>query len=88
MNWWKIILLAIGLVLAVYLGLAVISFLYGALWYLLVIGILALGGYVGYKALSQGKRKEIKGGDSVSQIELDNAKVIKSLEDYKEKMRR
>lgn len=88
MNWWKIILFAIALVLAVYLGLTVVSFLIGAFWYLLFIGVLALGGYIGYKYLTNRKPKEIEGVNSVSQIELDNAKIVKELEELKRKINR
>lgn len=92
MNWWKIILFAIVLVLAVYLGFTVIGFLlgviYSALFYLLVIGVIALGGYVGYKYLTKGKQKEIEGVNSVSQYELENAKIVKELEELKGKINR
>lgn len=87
MNWLKLILFAIVVVLAVMLGFAVIGFLYSALWYLFVFGILAIGGYIGYKVLSKGKNNELEGRDSVSQIELENAKIIKSLEDFKNQVK-
>lgn len=92
MSWWKIILFAIVVVLAVYLGFTVIGFLlgflYSALFYLLVIGVIALGGYAGYKYLTRGKQKEIEEGNSVSQYELENAKIVKELEDLKRKINR
>lgn len=88
MNWIKIILFALIVVFAVLLGFTVISFLYSALWYIFGIGIIALGGYIGYKMLKKDKNLEIEGTDGISQIELDNAKMIKSLEDYKKKIDR
>ena len=88
MSWWKIILFAIVLVLAVYLGITVIGFLYSALWYLLAIGVIALGGFASYKYLTKGERKEIEGVNSVSQYELENAKIVKELEDLKRKINR
>lgn len=86
MNWWKIILFAIVLVLAVYLGFTLVSFLFGIIWYLLFIGIIALGGYAGFKYLLNRDKKQIEGVDNVSQIELDNAKIVRELEEIKRKI--
>lgn len=86
MNWWKIILFAIVLVLAVYLGLTLVSFLFGIIWYLIFIGIFALGGYAGFKYLTGRKNKQIEGVNDVSQIELDNAKIVRELEEIKRKI--
>ena len=92
MSWWKIILFAIVLVLAVYLGFTLVGFLlgflYSAFFYLLAIGVIALGGYAGYKYLTRDKQKEIEGKNSVSQYELDNAKIVQELEDLKRKINR
>lgn len=86
MNWLKIILFALIVFFALFLGFTIIGFLYSALWYIFWIGIIVLGGYIGYKVLKKAKTPEIEGKDSVSQIELDNAKVIQSLKDYKKKI--
>ncbi|HRH44889.1 MAG TPA: hypothetical protein PKY82_24845 [Pyrinomonadaceae bacterium] len=83
MKWFKLILFAIVIVLAVMLGFSIIGFVYSALWYAFWIGVLALGGYIGYKILSKGGSLELEGRDAVSQIELENAKLVKSLDDYK-----
>lgn len=83
MKWFKLILFAIVIVLAVMLGFSIIGFVYSALWYAFWIGVLALGGYIGYKVLSKGDSLELEGRDAVSQIELENAKLVKSLDDYK-----
>ncbi len=83
MKLLKLILFAIVVILAVMLGFSIIGFVYSALWYVFWIGVLALGGYVGYKILSKGDSLELEGRDSVSQIELENAKLVKSLDDYK-----
>ncbi len=83
MKLLKLIFFAVVVLLAVMLGFSIIGFVYGALWYLFWIGVLAVGGYVGYKVLSKGNNLELEGRDAVSQIELENAKVVKSLEEYK-----
>lgn len=85
MKLLKLILLAIVVVLAVMAGFWIIGIVYSALWYLFWIGVLALGGYAGYKLLKKDEPLEIEGRDGVSQIELDNAKVVKNLEEYKRK---
>ncbi len=51
MNFIKIILIAIGLVLAAMLAFSVIGIVYSALWYLFLLGIVAVGGAIGYKLL-------------------------------------
>lgn len=88
MNWLKIILFALVVFFTLFLGFTVIGFLYNSLWYLFWIGVIVLGGYISYKVLKKAKNLEIEGKDAVSQIELDNAKVIKNLEDYKKKINR
>ena len=85
MTLLKLILAGLALVLAVMLGFWIIGFVYSALWYLFWLGVLALGGYVGYKVLKKGNTLEIEGHDAVSQMELDNAKMVKNLEEYKQK---
>ena len=86
MKWFKLILLALVAVFAVMLGFWIIGVISSLIWYLFWIGILVLGGYIGYKVLSKGKNNELEGRDAVSQIELENAKIIKSLEDFKQKI--
>ena len=83
MKWFKLILFAFVVVLAVMAGFWIIGVISGLIWYLFWIGVLVLGGYVGYKVLSKGKNNELEGRDSISQIELENAKIIKSLEEFK-----
>ncbi len=85
MKIFKLILYALVIVLAVMLGFSIIGFVYSAIWYLFWIGVLAITGYAGYKFLKKGNNLEIEGRDPVSQIELENAKVVKSLEDLKRK---
>ena len=87
MKWFKLILLALVVVLAIMAGFWIIGVISSLIWYLFWIGILAIGGYVGYKVLSKGSSLELEGRDEVSQIELENAKIIKSLEDYKQKIK-
>ncbi len=83
MSWIKIILIAIGIYLAVMLGLSVIGIVYSALWYLFWIGVLALGGVAGYKLLKKSEPKQIEEKEPITISELRNAD--KTLEEYKRK---
>jgi hypothetical protein len=88
MKYIKLILLAIAIVFAVLLGFSIIGFIYSSLWYLFWVGVLVLGGYVAYRVVKRGETRELEEGDSVSRLELENAKIVKSLDDYKQKLRR
>jgi hypothetical protein len=83
MKWFKLLLWAIIIIFGVLAGFWIISFLYSALWYLFWIGVLTFGGFIGYKLLKKNDNLELEGRDTVSQIELENAKLVKSLEEYK-----
>ncbi|MEO8073571.1 MAG: hypothetical protein ABI686_10020 [Acidobacteriota bacterium] len=83
MSWIKIILIAIGIYLAVMLGLSVIGIVYSGLWYLFWIGVLALGGVAGYKLLKKSEPKQIEGKQPIGVSELENAD--RALEEYKRK---
>jgi hypothetical protein len=84
MNTVKIILIAIGLVLAAMLAFSVIGIVYSALWYLFLLGVVAIGGAVGYKLLKkESALPELEGKQTVSIKEIDNAD--RTLEEYKRK---
>ncbi len=83
MSWIKIILIAIGIYLAVMLGLSVIGIVYSALWYLFWIGVFALGGVAGYKLLKKSESKQIESRQPIGISELKNAD--RALEEYKRK---
>lgn len=88
MDWLKFILMALGVIFVFLLGYTLIGFFFGILSYIFWIGVLATGGYLAYKFLKKGTNLELDGQTSVSQIELDNAKIVKELEDFKSKMNR
>ncbi len=83
MNWIKIILIVIGLYIAVMLGLSLIGFVYSALWYLVVIGLIAAAGTVGYKLLTKSEPKQLEEREPIGISELKNAD--RTLEEYKRK---
>ncbi len=83
MNWIKIILIALGLFIAVMLGLSLIGFVYSAIWYLFLIGLVAAAGTVGYKLLTKAEPKQLEEREPIAITELKNAD--RTLEEYKRK---
>ena len=85
MNILKIILAILGLILAGWLLFAVIGMLYSALFYIVVLGAIGIAGYVGYKLIAKDRALELEEKNSVSTIELENAKAVKKLEEFRRK---
>ena len=85
MNILKIILAILGLIFAGWLLFAVIGMLYSALFYIIVLGAVGVAGYVGYKLIAKDRALELEEKSSVSTIELENAKAVKKLEEFKRK---
>ena len=84
MSLIKIILAAIGLILVVMLAFSVIGIIYSALWYLFLLGILAIGGAVGYKLLVKDKESpKLEDKTPITIAEMKNAD--RALEEYKRK---
>jgi hypothetical protein len=88
MNLIKLILLAIAIVFAILLGFSIIGFIYSALWYLFWVGVLVLGGYGAFRLARRGQTGQLEDRDSVERFELENAKIVKSLDEYKQKLHR
>ena len=84
MSYIKIILVVIGLIVAAMLALSVFSVLYSALWYLFLLGIVAIGGAVGYKVLTGKKEsRQLNENTPTAIAEMDNAD--RALEEYRRK---
>ena len=84
MNFIKIILIAIGLVLAAMLAFSIVGIVYSALLYLFLLGIVAVGGAVGYKLLV--KDKESMRFEDKTPITIAEMKdADRALEEYKRK---
>lgn len=84
MNFIKIILAALALILAAWLAFSVIGIIYSALWYLFLLGIVAVGGTVGYKFLMRNKEpQKLKENQPTVIAEMQNAD--RALEEYKRK---
>ena len=84
MNFIKILLIALGLIVLGMLAFPIIGFIYQALWYLFWIAMLGLTGYVGYKILSKKKDPRLLEDKSSYSIGgMDN--VNQAFEDFKRK---
>jgi len=84
MKFIKLILIAVGLYLLVMLGFAVIGIVYSALWYLFWLGVIVIGGTVGYKLLKKdGEQTKLEDKTPIAIAEINNAD--RALEEYKRK---
>lgn len=84
MKYIKIILIAVGLILAAMLVFSIVGIIYSALWYLFLLGVIAVGGAVGYQLLKQDDEPaRLEEGAPVAIAEMKNADRV--LEEYKRK---
>ncbi len=84
MNYIKLILIAVGLILAAMLAFSIVGIVYSALWYLFLLGIVAIGSAVGYKLLAQNKESpQLEDKTTMTIAEMKNAD--RALEEYKRK---
>lgn len=84
MNYIKIILIAVGLILAAMLAFSAIGIVYSALWYLFLLGVVAIGGAVGYKLLVKNdEQPKLADKTPIAIAEIENAD--RALEEYKRK---
>jgi 4-hydroxybenzoate polyprenyltransferase len=83
MNYIKLILIAVGLILAAILAFSIVGIVYTALWYLFLLGIVAVGGTIAYKVLKKDEVSKLKEGAPVAIAEMKNAD--RTLEEYKRK---
>ena len=84
MNYIKLILAIVGLIVAAMLALSIVGIVYSALWYLFLLGIVAVGGAVGYKLLVKEKESpQLEEKIPTTIAEMQNAD--RALEEYKRK---
>lgn len=86
MSIWKFLLFLLALVISGYLLFWVFGILAGILWYAVIIGVLAVGGYAGYKLFLGGKEEEppqLEEKKPVGIAEMQN--LDRALEEYKRK---
>lgn len=87
MNFWKFLLFLLILGVGVYVLFWVFGILATLLWYIVIFGIIAIGGYAGYKLF-------LAGGDEDETPQLEEKKPVgiaemqnldRALEEYKSK---
>ncbi|MBA3322453.1 MAG: hypothetical protein H0T45_13550 [Pyrinomonadaceae bacterium] len=81
MNFIKLILLAVVLILAAMLAFAAIGVIFTALQYLFWLGVIIIAGAVAYKLLKKPSPPQLETGDPF--LTLENAE--RTLEEYKRK---
>ena len=79
----KTILILIAIIIGALAVLATIGFIYSALGYLLLFGILCLAGYIGVRLLSGKSTREIESSGPERQLQ----NVERTLEEYKRKLK-
>jgi hypothetical protein len=86
MNIIKIILIALGVFAAFLVITSLLGLVYSIIWYLFWIGVLALGGYVGYKVLKGFTEDESKQlGETTAGYFYDDEIAPRTLEEMKRK---
>ncbi|HLM01486.1 MAG TPA: hypothetical protein VK400_10575 [Pyrinomonadaceae bacterium] len=85
MNWFKFIIICLGLVLGVWAIFALIGLVQVLLWYGVILGVIGIAGYVGYKLFKPDRKPELEGKDPIAQIEFDGSGNDRTLEEYKRK---
>jgi hypothetical protein len=84
MNFIRIILVVVAIIIAAILAFSVIGIVYSALWYLFLLGIVAVSGAIGYKLLVKEKESPQLADKTPPTIaEMKNAD--RTLEEYKRK---
>ena len=84
MNYIKIILAVVGLIVVTLLAASLIGLVSTALWYLFLFGIIAVGGAVGYKVLTRKKETpQLNENTPIGIAEMDRAD--RTLEEYRSK---
>jgi hypothetical protein len=81
----KLILGIVALFFAIWLGFAVVGLVFGLLFYVVIAAALAGAGYAGYKLFLEKDKPLLNSYSEVSEIEIDNMKQVKELEDLKQK---
>ncbi len=86
MSFWKFLLFLLILGVGVYVMFWVFGILATLLWYIVIFGIIAIGGYAGYKLFLSGGEKEtpqLKERTPTGIAEMQN--LDRALEEYKRK---
>ena len=85
MNFIKLILILLALGLGVILLFWLIGVVYSALWYLFWLGLIALGGYAGYKIFLEKEKPAPQLEEKKPVAISDIGDFDRALEEYKEK---
>ena len=86
MNFWKFLLFLLILGVGVYVLFWVFGILATLLWYIVIFGIIAIGGYAGYKLLLSGGKEETPQLEQKKPVGIAEIQDFdRALEEYKSK---
>ena len=77
----KTILTLIAIIIGALAVLAVIGFIYTALGYILILGVVGLGGYIAFQLFGKSDTRQVSAPDPKKELE----KVQRLLDEYKRK---
>ena len=81
MDKLKTILTLVAIILGALALLAVVGLIYSFLGYILILGVLCLGGYIVFRLIGKSEEKQIAAPDPKKELE----KVQRLLDEYKRK---
>ncbi|HEU4479505.1 MAG TPA: ABC transporter permease [Pyrinomonadaceae bacterium] len=81
MDKLKTILTLLAIILGALAILALVGFIYSLLGYVLILGVLCLGGYIAYQLFGKSEEKQLPAPDPKKEL----AKVQRLLDEYKRK---
>jgi len=81
MDGLKTILTLIAIILGALVVLAAIGLIYNLLGYLLILGVICLGGYIAFRFLTKSDAKQLSAPDPKKELE----RVQRLLDEYKRK---
>lgn len=82
MDKLKTILTLIAIILGALVVLAAIGLIYSLLGYVLIFGVICLGGYIAFRFLTKSETKQISAPDPKKELQ----KVQRLLDEYKRKV--
>ena len=81
MDQLKTILTLLAIILGALAVLAVVGFIYSLLGYILILGVICIGGYIAFRLFGKPDEKQIVAPDPKKEL----AKVQRLLDEYKRK---
>jgi hypothetical protein len=82
----KALLIVVAVIVAGMIGMSLLGLIYSGVWYLLVAGVLGLGGYTAYKFIKATNAPQLEEKPPFSEIDYNEDVLNKQLEEFKQKL--